>query len=440
LRFTSRTATGENLVTRIVVGLFAAYMMLGQRFTVSASTGGRGVISPLEILFVAAALTVGLALLDSRGKPRYPGVWIATVGPLFGLLMALPLWGVVIGAYDPRALYSWMVVLIPLSIIITVRAANRKGINLDRVAFLAIAVHGLYGLGQMLARLEILPASMWTWASDWDAASQGAYSDQYLVYGRSTGLFINANVFGLWSVLALVFAAVRLRGAQRAVAIPLALLGVLGSQSRTAWACVAVVAVAGMIAALRRPGVASRAGLWAFWLAPLLAVAALLGIPQKLVEATASTRLASGLSVISDGASGDANLLGRTDAWSAAEDFASTQYPLGTLGPPQTYFTSFIDNQYVSFYLQGTVVLVLAFILALLGPIALWRRGVADAPALAVMAACVALASLTMQPLDVPVSLALVWMLAAQALDKDPERTSGEQHELAVADGLRLGR
>src|SRR5690606_13212844 len=92
-----------------------------------------------------------------------------------------------------------------------------------------------YGLGQTLTRVGIIPASIWLPFTQWDASSQRALNEAYYIANRSTGLFISANAFGFWSCAASLVGAVLLTGWRRNVAVTLGLIGVFGSQSRTAW-------------------------------------------------------------------------------------------------------------------------------------------------------------------------------------------------------------
>lgn len=415
------------LLARAALLMFGLYVVFGQRLTVGADTGGRGAVSPLEMLFVilAAALWVNMALRPDERPPR--AVWVSTVGPLFALLLLAPLLGALFNGYEPQTLYSWMVALVPLGILTLGSARRRYKLRVDRVAFAAILAHGLYGAGQMLYRLDLLPASAWGWAARWDVESQIAFSEDYLVYGRSTGLFINANVFGLWSVLAVVYGAFFLRGHTRTLAMILGVVGVAGSQSRTAWVALAVLATVGAIAALRRPRVASRAVTAALVAVPAVLVLAIFGLLPRLVETDLVSRLVSGWEVLTLGVEADQNLSLRLDAWARASDVAGIEHPFGTFGPPQVAVETFIDNQYLSLYLQGGILLLAAYLLALLSPLVLARRGVVRASGLGVMACVVAIFSVTMLPLDGRMGIALVWLAAGASVATTAARASAER-------------
>jgi hypothetical protein len=339
------------------------------------------------------------------------------VGPLAILLFCLPLVGAVLGNYEIRALYSWMVVLIPGAIIAVAGFSVRNALSVRTVMFVCIVVHGVYGLGQMLHRLGVVPSALWAPAVAWDVSTQSTHSDLYVLYGRSTGLFINANLFGLWSVFAIIFAGVFLNRSQRVLGVALGLAGVVASQSRTAWVIVALLAVVVVAGVAGRSRHARSAAIAGFWLIPAALVTSLFGLPQRLMEASGIERLRSGLGVLLGGSDADANLAERVDVWAQAEEFARhSAFPLGTLGPPQTYFGAAIDNQFVSFYLQGSLPLVCAFVLALCGPIVLMRRGVPYAGTLLVMSGGVTIASFTLTPLDEPAAVAAIWVALGIAL------------------------
>lgn len=387
---------------------------LGQRVYITVNG------NPVDF-FAVAFVGVAALLWISDGMTKHPAkqyraVGLNTVGPLFAMLVVLPIVGVALGWYGITALYVWMTVAVPLAILSLGRAARLHGLRIDRVAFALILIHGFYGLGQTLARIGLVPPAAWAPLARWDASSQLALNEAYVISGRSTGLFVNANTFGLWSCGAILVGAVLLKGWQRNLTVALGVLGAVGSQSRTVWPILALLFLVLLITALRKKRVARRVTISAILLAPIALVVWMSGALETLTEAELVTRLTSGLSVLNGGV--DPNLAARVEAWESAADFAYTRYPFGTFGPPQSLFGGFIDNQYVSFYLQGGVLLVLAFVIALLSPIVLARRHVPLAGSLGLASAIVAIASFTMLPIDSTASTALLWMLAATALGK----------------------
>lgn len=398
-----------HLAHRVALGAFLLYLVLGERVALGRAPGFAG-LPVLEVLFVGCAFWVWWRA--GRPRPAVPGGWIGTVAPLFFLLLALPLLGVLLSTYQVTSLYSWTLVLVPLAVLaLTVTLGSR----VLPVVHLAIVIHGLYALGQALLRLGFLPVSLWGPLQQWDADSQRSLSEAYVIYGRSTGLFINANTFALWSLCALVLSYCFLRGVHRSTGVACAVIGILGSQSRTGVLCLGVLALIWFIRVLRDSQALSRHLLTsAVFVLPLLLIAYATGLFQRLLGGGLLGRLSSGVSILSEGIRADSNMLGRVEAWRVALEYspADPRLSLGTLGPPQVQFVSFIDNQYVAFYLQGGVLLVGAFLLALLSPVFLHRRGVRPIAPLAVICAVVALTSLTLTPMHAAQATCLVWVTA----------------------------
>ncbi|MFQ6171908.1 hypothetical protein ACK8HX_09900 [Oryzobacter sp. R7] len=415
------------IATRLTALVFCLYLLLGQRLTVGAATGGRGTVSVLELAFVALAAAMWLVRGASPANERPPRFFAVTVGPLFALLVVLPTIGVVVGDYELRNLYTVIVVLVPLAILALGATATRFSVDVRRFVFVAILGHGFYGLGQQLYRLGIMPSSAWSWAAAWDVSSQQAYDDLYVLSGRSTGLFINPNAFGLWSVLATLFGALYLRGTPRVVAVALGLAGVIGCQSRTAWLALALLGLVYAISFLASTRVARSGALMALLLAPVVVLLGVGGVLGRLVEEGAQVRLISGIAGLTEGGDADANLGGRYVGWARAQEFVS-QYAVGTLGPPQVKFGGSIDSQFVTYYLQGGPLLVAAFVLALVSPLVVLRRRLPGWWKLGLMSGVIAVFSATGNPLDSPMTCALLWLAASLSL-----------HE-AVRDGTLLER
>jgi hypothetical protein len=76
------------------------------------------------------------------------------------------------------------------------------------------------------------------------------------------------------------------------------------------------------------------------------------------------TRFASGFEALLHGTSADANAISRVEAWADAIPFFM-EHPLGTWGEPQFLMNHFIDNQYVSAMLQGSLPFAAALLFAL---------------------------------------------------------------------------
>ncbi|WP_256793812.1 O-antigen ligase family protein [Terrabacter sp. Ter38] len=436
-------------LTRLTAASLAFYLLFGQRLTVAASTGGRGAVSLPEMMFLGLSALLWFTLKIRVDGPQAKGLFLSTVGPLFTLLVLLPFIGVLVGDYELRALYGFVVVLVPVSILVLGTAASRWQVDLRGPVFIAVVGQGVYGLGQLLARVGVMPAGLWSSALNWDAETQAAYSESYVISSRSTGLFVNPNEFGLWSVLAVIFGALYLQGRRRAIAIGLGTIGVFASQSRTAWLAFALLLLTMMVANLLRPRTA-KLSLVAMALAAVTAgLVALFGGFSRLVEAGAVNRFNSGLGVLTGaGASEDANLSGRYVGWERANDFVK-DYVFGTLGPPQLKFGGSIDNQFVSYYLQGGLLLVCAYVLALASPFIVLPRAIHQAWKLMLVAAALAIFSYTASPMDSPAASSLAWvcviltvqssLFRGSTLAKNDGAESADP-ETEPPPGVRIGR
>ena len=197
-----------------------------------------------------------------------------------------------------------------------------------------------------------------------------------------------------------------------------------------------------IIVALISPAVGKRTLKVTLLSAPIVAGLAILGTFGRLVEENSVTRLMGGLGVLTGGAQTAPDLAVRYQGWGSATAMAS-QYALGTLGPPQMKLESSIDSQFISYYLQGGPILVIAYVLALLSPVVLWRRGVPRAWALAAMSGTIAIFSYTGAPLDSSMASSLAWVAAgiSLAMVRHPSRI-GPPDAMAIRDdmGSRWGR
>lgn len=358
----TQPARRSSLLATIGLFVMLAWLTLGERVFIGVSTGGRGLLPVLEVLFVLVSLTMGSATTGPRVFPN--GLLTRTIAPVYVLLGALSVLAVLFRDYDSRTLLSLTIPLSALGVFCLARAARDPAPWL-RVVFVAIVVHGVYGAAQLLARLSVLPSALSQWMASWDSSSQARLSDAYLVSLRSTGLFVNPNTFGSWSVLAVVVSSALFSSYRRWTGVFLGVTGVYASQSRTAWlSLLAIVLIGSLFAVLH--GRIERI-LSALPVALVAAALAAGGALSWLVEENVTTRYRSGMNGIS-GVSEDADFASRVDAWRQALG-GFWQQPLGTWGPPQLEAGVSIDNEYVAFLVQGGPVLLGALILAMLFPL-----------------------------------------------------------------------
>lgn len=364
-RATPILPTSSSRFTQTVgISVLVAWLILGARLTTSLATGGRGTLAVLDPALILVGVGIWCVTPTGKGKVIPARMYWRSAGPLFLLLLLLPVLGVAHGTHGVRSLYSIALVAIPWAIFMLGRVV-RDPRRWRRGVAAAIWVQGAYGAAQLLNRLSFLPDAIGSRITAWDLGSQAAYADAYIVSQRSTGLLINPNAYGMWSALAFVFSAFYLRGRTRAMLIALTLTGVYASESRTAMA-----AVLGSLLAVAVTGrglsavVKVVAGGAAFALT--LVVANWLGVLQSFVAENTLDRMRSGWFVLT-GRGTDENLTGRFEAWSSASRFAAEHW-MGTWGPPQVTLGGSIDSQYLAMFLQGSVLLLLAYLLLLISP------------------------------------------------------------------------
>ena len=105
------------VATRLTAVVFCLYLLFGQRLTYGATTGGRGTVSVLELAFVALAAGMWVVSSSAGIRQRPPRVFSVTVGPLFALLVMLPILGVILEGYELRTLYTVVVVVVPIAVL-----------------------------------------------------------------------------------------------------------------------------------------------------------------------------------------------------------------------------------------------------------------------------------------------------------------------------------
>jgi len=398
------TRGSEPLFVRtLAVAVLTAWLVFGARVTVSFSTGGRGTLAILEPALILLGLTIWCCTPRGRGKIVPARMYWRSAGPLFLLLALLPVMGVAAGSHGLQSLYSIALVAVPWSIFMVGRVVHDPG-TLTRGVTMAIWIHGAYGAAQMLGRLSLLPDAISGWITAWDLSSQAAYAESYIVSQRSTGMLINPNSYGLWSVLAVVFSVFYLKGRIRAFSITLALIGVYASESRTAIAALMVALIAVVLTGRDLSAAFKMLALITAAAVPLV-VLNWFGLLESFVADNALERMRSGWFVVT-GRGVDENLAGRLEAWSMAGTLA-TEHWLGTWGPPQVMLGHSIDSQYLAMFLQGSFPLVLAYVLLLVSPFVVLAKG-RRRPFVA-FSAGVATMSLTATAFENLAAMALVW-------------------------------
>lgn len=391
------------------------FLTLSDRMGLSISVlGDRPVGVPPLLLLGALAIRAALPRrsppLDAPSRDLLIGIL-----PFLVLAVSLPLMGVMTGLYAVTSLYSLLGPILLIGLLTLVRVSGRERHMLMGAIFLAIVTHGVYAAGQLLFRMGVLSASIWGWARKWDLASQEALSEDYILVGRSIGLFINPNVFGLWSVVSVLFSVVILRGWKRRAGVVFGLLGVAASQSRTAVVCLIFLLVCLAVAATSRKR-SQRPGPWLATLLfigiPLSAAFILMG--GRVMEAGFLTRLDQAFGAGLSGVGEDENFKGRLVAWDESLTIMSEDPRIrgGTLGPPQVYTQYSIDNQFLAHYLQGGWIYVTAYVLFLACPLILMARRSSLAAQLGALTGVLAIASFTLPAADCKQVMVVVMVYA----------------------------
>jgi hypothetical protein len=397
------TPSGSRSRSTVLIPFVLFCAVIADRAQLSVATGGKGALPVLMLLVVPA---VAVLVVVTYGRERSLGffahpIFLLCVLPYLAFTLILPMLGIIFYSYPERTLLSTSGTLTAGAFLILGAALSTRGSGAwSRWLVAAIAVQFAYALGQAVYLGKGPGWELFAPFHAWDLSLQGL--NGVLVQARSSGLYFNPNELGLWAGIALVLAWGLLEGRMRYVAILLALLTLLLSQSRgvTVALLAALVAGVGLAMAERRISLASAAKTMAVAAVIVMiagAAALVFGIPEAAVQ-----RFNSLIAVVTQGAQADANLAGRLDYWSAVTNLNAT-YPWGTFGPPELLLGTAVDSSWFETFAQGSVPYTLA---------------VTDYPyrhALRIMAVLIAVAGITQTPLGYPAS-ALFWVLLGAGL------------------------
>lgn len=386
--------------------------VIADRAQLSVSTGGRGAL-PL-LTFVAplgAILAIGVQGRERSLRFLAHPIFLLGVLPYIALTIALPMLGIIFYGYPERTLLSITGATTAISfLVIGASLSTRDARPWAPWLVGAIVVQFAYALGQAIYQARGPGWELFTPFHAWDLSLQGL--NGVLVQARSSGLYFNPNELGLWAGMALVLAWTMLRARLRFVAITLALLTLLLSQSRGVTVAVACALIAGVIFAFteNRVSISSAAktlGIVAIVAMVAGAAALVIGIPDAAIQ-----RFASLLAVITQGPQADANLAGRLDYWSAVTTLNSV-YPWGTLGPPELLLGTAVDSSWFEAFAQGSVFYAATLGLLLVSAVSVGQYKYRSA--LRVVAVLIGVAGLTQTPFGYP-PIALFWVLLGAAL------------------------
>jgi hypothetical protein len=407
------TPSGSQPRSTVLIPFVLFCAVIADRAQLSVATGGKGALPVLMLLVVPA---VAVLVVATYGRERSLGflahpIFLLCVLPYLALTLILPMLGIIFYSYPERTLLSTSGTLTAVAFLILGAALSTRGSAAwTRWLVAAIAVQFAYALGQAIYQGKGPGWELFAPFHAWDLSLQGL--NGVLVQARSSGLYFNPNELGLWAGIALVLAWSILEGRSRYVAILLALLTLLLSQSRGVSVAVLAALVAGVGLAMteRRISLASAAktmGVVAVILMIAGGAALVFGIPDAAVQ-----RFNSLIAVVTQGAQADANLAGRLDYWSAVTNLNAI-YPWGTFGPPELILGTAVDSSWFETFAQGSIPYAAA-----LGLLLVSTLGVTDYPyrhALRIMAVLIAVAGITQTPFGYPAS-AMFWVLLGAGL------------------------
>lgn len=360
------------MITNFVLLALALFLVLNDRFYVHVETGGSGLLRVMDLAIpVIAAFVLILSRKSIMARFRSNrNLQYCLPYLLLGLL--LPVLGVLSGDYPWRTLMNAIIsiralALIALGIWLSQQPPHVRALAARWMVF-CIALEASIAICQFITLQHLFDGPFLQWLYQWDIHTMKDYKAAYLITGRSVGTFLGPNELGVWSVIAIWFSVTVLSGVPGLACTVASVLTLVLSQSRGSMSAFLVSVV---LAALFLPRMKGR--VW-FGLAASVVVVAGLGIVifvnggalqnQALQNKGMQSRFTSGFEVLFQGVSADGNAAGRIDAWGDAIRFLR-EHPLGTWAEPQYLLQHFIDNQYVSVLLQGSLPFAAALLLAL---------------------------------------------------------------------------
>jgi len=364
-------ATTEPEMTRdhrhlsIVAGVaLTAYALVGDRIYVPRGPSEGVLIGPSLLALLTIVVLVLRRDLAAAAFRRVCDVPAFLAFVTFGY--ALPVAGVIAG-YPIHTVFAASV---PLAIA-SAAVLGWLVVDDDRTkaripdALLAIAwVQFTVGLMQALWYTHAMRTLPQWWLVLWDASVARDVGKE-LISGRSSGLLSNPNTYSLLGGILLVCAAtLPLPRSQRlwllAPSIGIVALGA----SRGVILTLALLALPAVFDVFRRMVPFQRLIAALALVVSALVTHVLLLITLKDVYSRVIARWATVPDVLTRGAAGDLNVIGRLEAWAKAARYL-TGRPLGSFGPPQMAIESFTDNDLVAYAIQGGLVLLASYVAVL---------------------------------------------------------------------------
>ena len=260
-------------------------------------------------------------------------------------------------------------------------------------------------------RLPRLAVAPWRTRSgrSWSGTSRSA-GDSYLIRGRSSGLFTNPNILGFWAAMATMLGFTIVSPRVRPLALALALLTLVLSQSRGATVALVTASAVGILGSVllgRIPKSQLRALAGALLLLVLLAPVVLIALPAQSAD-----RFEALVNVFTARRGGGPEPGGSHRLLGRGHQSEHAGVSLGYVGPAGTVLGTAVDSDWFRAFAQGSIVLVFANLLLLMAP-----AGVGSYPgryALALLAIIIAIAGITQTSLTyppVPSCTGLFWVV-----------------------------
>jgi hypothetical protein len=395
----------------MLVGFVLLCAVFAERAQLSVPTGGRGLL-PVITLVAPVIAVATIARFGQAQTLRFlsrPG-FVLGVAPYLVLSALLPVLGVMFNGYSPRTLLSVTDASTALSfLVIGAALSSVRSSSWSRWLLLAIAIQLVYAAGQAVYLLRAPGWELFAPFHQWDVSQQDPLT---FVQARSSGLYFNPNILGLWAALAVTLSATLVTPKLRIPAVALGILTLVLSQSRGATAALlAVVVVAGLMAVVQRRLFSATVG-WTIVGLILATIAAVAFAVVIVPEAVLEQRFGALLAVWSEGPTADANLAGRLDLWAAAVRI-NAAYPWGTWGSPEFLLRNSVDSAWFRVFAQGSVLYLASLFLLLATAFAMGRgrHGVA----LRLVVVLIAVAGLTQTPFGYPV-IVVFWVLLGAEL------------------------
>lgn len=403
--------TESAAIGRTGASALVAFTVLAALFSSRFSVPFPGYDADVSIVTILAPL-VAITTVVRLGSPRTLGflqnsAFVLMVAPFLALMFVLPWFGVFFNGYGVQTLYSLTAVTTWVSFLIIGAAVSGAGAR-SWSTWLAVAIglQFLYSVAQAAWLGGGPVADVLRPLIQWDLTVAG----DDILFGRSSGLYTNPNILGFWAAVATMLALTLVSPAVRPIALVLAILTLVLSQSRGATAALLVAGAIGAVGTLlvgRIPKSQLKSLAWVLLLLLLLAP-----VVVTILPAQSFGRFEALADVLAQGAGADRNLAGRIDFWVEAADL-SRQYPLGTWGPPEAPLGTAIDSEWFSAFAQGSIVLVFAQLLLLLAPVGVGTYQ--GRHALWLLAIVIAVAGITQTPMSYA-PIFLFWALLGSGL------------------------